>query len=583
MAAAAAAATEMAEERLAAEAVARAGAARCAAEVAAARAAAARVAAVQYLDSRKTSEARLNVMKAQRAARSAAEAVPWPCYQGPASYRAAAQAKVRALYAPKAAAGVALEAKAEAKAEVVGAVAMAVAEQTEAQQLHEQQWAQYYRQRSLSAESEAESEAEVAAAEIAAAKVATALGVRWEGAAREAEVSRAEAAGLREQLQLEQLQRGRQVEALEVELVAGRGALATAQELVLVVAEAQQEAKVAHGRETAATTKMTEIESRLAAAVQEGSAVTSLRVKVESMSRMLEEQQQELDDSYRRAAAVKLKTAMGGRAGLVLAHALERWRWACALLPAEQQSANGEVAERAALGQQVEALELKLVAGWRALATAKEAIAVAQQEAKVAHGRETAATTKMTEIESRLAAAVQEGSAVTSLRVRVESMSRMLEEQQQELDDSYRRAAAVKLGGMAGCCAGSALAHALERWRWACAQELQREQLQRGQLQREQLQTEQEVKLREELGVALARAAAAEAAVTAAEGSASLLLTTARAEAVAEARAEAVAVAHQAHQVSQCHPTPRFIHPLLTESDPYSYPQPYCILPTRLR
>ena len=444
MAAAAAAATEMAEERLAAEAAARAGAARCAAEVAAARAAAARVAAVQYLDSRKTSEARLNVMKAQRAARSAAEAVPWPCYQGPASYRAAAQAKVRALYAPKAAAGVALEAKAEAKAEVVGAVAMAVAEQTEAQQLHEQQWAQYYRQRSLSAESEAESEAEVAAAEIAAAKVATALGVRWEGAAREAEVSRAEAAGLREQLQLEQLQRGRQVEALEVELVAGRGALATAQELVLVVAEAQQEAKVAHGRETAATTKMTEIESRLAAAVQEGSAVTSLRV-------------------------------------------------------------------------------------------------------------------------------------------RVESMSRMLEEQQQELDDSYRRAAAVKLGGMAGCCAGSALAHALERWRWACAQELQREQLQRGQLQREQLQTEQEVKLREELGVALARAAAAEAAVTAAEGSASLLLTTARAEAVAEARAEAVAVAHQAHQVSQCHPTPRFIHPLLTESDPYSYPQPYCILPTRLR
>ena len=61
-----------------------------------------------------------------------------------------------------------------------------------------------------------------------------------------------------------------------------------------------------------------------------------------------DEQQQELDDSYRRAAAVKLKTAMGGRAGLVLAHALERWRWACALLPAEQQSANGEVAERAA-------------------------------------------------------------------------------------------------------------------------------------------------------------------------------------------------------------------------------------------
>ena len=77
----------------------------------------------------------------------------------------------------------------------------------------------------------------MAAAEVAAAEVATALGVRWEGAAREAETSRAEAAGLREQLQWEQLQRGRQVEALEVELVAGRGALATAKELVLVVSE----------------------------------------------------------------------------------------------------------------------------------------------------------------------------------------------------------------------------------------------------------------------------------------------------------------------------------------------------------
>ena len=125
----------------------------------------------------------------------------------------------------------------------------------------------------------AEAEAEVAAAEVAAAEVATALGVRWEGAAREAETSRAEAAGLREQLQWEQLQRGRQVEALEVELVAGRGALATAKELVLVVSDAQQEAKVAHGRETAPTLRISEIESRLATASQEGSAATMLRAR----------------------------------------------------------------------------------------------------------------------------------------------------------------------------------------------------------------------------------------------------------------------------------------------------------------
>ena len=322
------------------------------------------------------------------------------------------------------------------------------------------------------------------------------------------------------------------------------------------------------------------------------------------MSRMLEEQQQELADGYRVVTTVKLETAMGGHAGSALTHALERWRWACALLSAEQQSANVEVAERAALSQQVEALESKLVAGWRTLATSKEAAAVARQEAVVAHGRETAATTKMTELESRLVVAAQEGSAATSLRVRVESMSRMLEEQQRELADGYRLAATMKLGGVAGGRAGSALAHTLERWRWACAQELQREQLQT-----------QELKLREELTMALERAAAAEAtaaeakaAVTAAEGSASLLLTTMEeaareaeaaaaevvaeaeveaaravaAEVVAKARAEAVAEAHQAHQARQCHPEP---HASFTHSYPNPIPIPILgpTLLTRLR
>ena len=575
-AAAPAVATKVAEERLAAEAAARAGAARCAAEVAAARAAASRVAAARYLDGLKTSDVvGQEAMEAQRAARSAAEAVPWPCYQGPSGHRAAAQAKVWNLPAPRAADGVALEAEGKAKTEVM-AVAGAGAEQSEAQELHEHQWAQYYRQRSLSAEAEAkaEVEAEAAAAESAAAKVASELGARWEEAAREAEASRAEAAGLREQLQSEQLQTARQVEALEAELVTGRTALATAKELVHVVAEAQQEAKLARGREQAAALKAADMESRLEVAAQEGSAATSLRVRVESMSRMLEQQQQELADGYRREAALRLETAMGGRAVLVLAHALERWRWACALLSAEQQTADGDVAETAALSQKVEALESKLVAGSRALATAKEEAAVAQQEARAAHGRETAATIKMTEIKSRLEVASQEGLAATSLRVRVESMSRMLNEQQQELADGYRLAATIKLGGVAGGCAGLALEHAWAEWRWACAQQ---------------------------------RAEAAEAAVTAAEGSASLLLTTmeavareaevaavqvaakaevaaaeaeavARTEAVAEARAEAEAIAREAHQASTRHPSPT---PQNNQPDPYiSIAGP---TPTRLR
>ena len=55
------------------------------------------------------------------------------------------------------------------------------------------------------------------------------------------------------------------------------------------------------------------------------------------MSRMLEEQQQELADGYHMAATMKLGAALGGRAGSALAHAVETWRRAGALLSVEQQ------------------------------------------------------------------------------------------------------------------------------------------------------------------------------------------------------------------------------------------------------
>eukprot|EP00964_Phaeocystis_antarctica_P141228 scaffold106211_cov63-Phaeocystis_antarctica.AAC.1 len=203
----------------------------------------------------------------------------------------------------------------------------------------------------------------------------------------------------------------------------------------------------------------------------------ALKVRVESMARMLEEQQQELADGYRLAATMKLSAAVGGRAGSALAHAVETWRCACALLSMGQQSASGEVEERAALSQQTQALEVKLAAGRKALASAEAAATeakadaeAARQEVGVARGDEKAASLKMTQMAAQLATASQDGgSAATSLRTRVESMSRMLEEQQQELADGYHMAATMKLGAALGGRAGSALAHAVETWRRAGA------------------------------------------------------------------------------------------------------------------
>ena len=210
----------------------------------------------------------------------------------------------------------------------------------------------------------------------------------------------------------------------------------------------------------------------------------ALQVRVASMARMLEEQQQELADGYRLAATMKLSAAVGGRAGSALAHAVERWRRACALLSTGQQSAalSGEVAEHAALSQQVEALEAELAAERGALASAEAAAAkakaevgvaraeadAARQEVSSAHDEDDAAASlKLTRMAAQLATASQDGSAATSLRTRVASLSRMLEEQQQELADGYHMAATMKLGAALGGRAGSALAHAVETWRRA--------------------------------------------------------------------------------------------------------------------
>merc|ERR1719217_1966779 len=104
---------------------------------------------------------------------------------------------------------------------------------------------------------------------------------------------------------------------------------------------ARHEVSSAHAEDDEASLKMTQMAAQLAAASEEGSVATSLRTRVASMSRMLEEQQQELADGYLMAATMKLGAALDGRAGSSLALAVETWRRACALLSVGQQSASG--------------------------------------------------------------------------------------------------------------------------------------------------------------------------------------------------------------------------------------------------
>ena len=289
----------------------------------------------------------------------------------------------------------------------------------------------------------------------------------------QAQMDAAKAKSEAQALHSEEAALSRQVATLEAELALERGGLASAKETIAV---ARQEARVARGEEKDASFKLSEMAAELAAASEEGSAATSMRTKVMSMTQMLEEQQQELADNYRLAATMKLGAALGGRAGSALAHAVETWRRACALLSTGQQSASGEIGEHAALSQQTQALEAKLAAGREALALAEAAATeakadaeAARQEVGWARGQEKATSLKMTQMAAQLATASQDGSAATSLRTRVESLSRMLEEQQQELADGYHMAATMKLGAALGGRAGSALAHAVETWRRAGA------------------------------------------------------------------------------------------------------------------
>ena len=127
---------------------------------------------------------------------------------------------------------------------------------------------------------------------------------------------------------------------------------AAAEAQAQAVAAARAEARAEAGREASATTQQL-----LAAQEEREAALAGPRAKVEALSQMLRDQQDELRDAYRFSAACKLLVAVGRRTALSLSHSLLQWRQACIMSGADAQFAAASD-ERSSLQKQLLANDL---------------------------------------------------------------------------------------------------------------------------------------------------------------------------------------------------------------------------------
>ena len=166
--------------------------------------------------------------------------------------------------------------------------------------------------------------------------------------------------------------------------------------------------------------------------------------KVQALSQMLQEQQQELADSYVFAAGSKLQAVMVGAKVATQARALATWRGACIALAGDVQPASGGVDT---------AVHDRAVQRARELESSRAALArqVAQLEASLAEAR-----------------AARPPAAVSGRTAKTDALSRMLQEQQETLSESYVFAMRMKLQAMLGGTHVAAQTRALATWRGAC-------------------------------------------------------------------------------------------------------------------
>ena len=270
-----------------------------------------------------------------------------------------------------------------------------------------------------------------------------------------------------------------------------QAALAAADE-ELVSVRAQLEASRAAAKvaaESAAAAAAAQKSATAAEALTNGEAG---RAKVETLSRMLREQQAELTDGYRLSAYGKLAAAMDKRVVLSLATALAQWRGKNDLISIGEEHTAALVDLRSsstvATGASIAALQIETTRlsselshatqaamaqarGHRAQLEATEAaLAVAKAEA---HAAKVAADTGLAHMRARLetaqtAVGATAAEALTNGeagRAKVAGLSRMLREQQAELTDGYRLFASIKVASAVEKRLVVSLATAWARWR----------------------------------------------------------------------------------------------------------------------
>ena len=317
------------------------------------------------------------------------------------------------------------------------------------------------------------------------------------------------------------------------------------------VREAQAEAANARAEMAAALAAAREeaearaIEHAREAALMRDEAVATLQPKLDTMTRMLREQQAELKDGYRFAAACKVATALESRVSITLASGFGSWRRAAAVAGAEVErqaavaSAHAAADERASkasaavnaaqaersseladLREQVQrhttaadeterrlaaevarsaqserATHAAEAARGDAEAAAQAAVAAARAEAEADRAAaraelESALVAARTEAQAAAAAARDEHAravalvraeagaptadnarsvSVSVLQPKLDTMKRMLRDQQAELGDGYRFAAACKISASLAACISLKLAAGFASWRRASA------------------------------------------------------------------------------------------------------------------
>ena len=189
--------------------------------------------------------------------------------------------------------------------------------------------------------------------------------------------------------------------------------------------------------------------------------------KVQALSQMLQEQQQELASSYMFAAGSKLQAVMVGARVTTQARALATWRGAC---NTRAQPASGGADAAAAIKERDRAVQQarELEASLAEARAEREKLVAASRNAEQSHALKVQQLRNELESSASFAEEEEPEANGAASSAKMQALSQMLQEQQQELADSYVFAAGSKLQAVMVGAKVATQARALATWRGVC-------------------------------------------------------------------------------------------------------------------